>query len=142
VLLSKYNSAKCMIEEKRFQQAITPLKAVVQNADAVGLKNVSTEATLSLAEALMGAHQYLAAKKEIETAQTTSEKLGLQLLQARSHYLLGRVMELSGNATAEAAPHYATAKRMLASIRQESGSDGILKREDLSSISSPPARKP
>jgi tetratricopeptide (TPR) repeat protein/predicted Ser/Thr protein kinase len=142
VLLSKYNSAKCMIEEKRFQQAITPLKAVVQNADAVGLKNVSTEATLSLADALMGAHQYLAAKKEIETAQTTSEKLGLQVLQARSQYLLGRVMELSGNATAEAAPHYATAKRMLASIRQESGSDGILKREDLSSISSPPARKP
>src|SRR5439155_11773646 len=72
VLLSKYNSGKCLVVDKRGQAAISPLKGVVQEADAVGLKNISTLATLSLAEALLNAHQYAAAKKEIETARNTS----------------------------------------------------------------------
>ena len=54
----------------------------------------------------MNARQYPAAKKQLETALNTSEKLGLQVLQARSQYLLGRTLELSGSGT-EAAGHYA-----------------------------------
>src|SRR6266436_4515137 len=134
-LLSKYNVAKCMVEEKRYKAAVAPLKALVQDADAAGLKNISTEATLALGESLLNARQYPAAKKELETALSTSEKLGLQVLQARSQYLLGRTLELSGSGSADAAPHYAAAKRILDSIRQESGSDAIFKRQDLSAIS-------
>jgi serine/threonine protein kinase/lipopolysaccharide biosynthesis regulator YciM len=141
-LLSKFNAAKSLVEEKRYQAAVAPLKAVVHDADAVGLKNISTTATLSLAEALMNTRQYPAAKKEIETAQTTSEKLGLQVLQARSQYLFGRNLELSANGRAEAAPHYTAAKRMLEAIRQESGSEAILKRQDLSIISALPTGQP
>jgi len=132
-LLSKYNAAKCVVEEKRYQAAVAPLKAVVTEADAAGLKNISTEATLALVAALLNTRQYPAAKKELETAQTTSEKLGLQVLQARSQYLLARTLELSGN-IADAPPHFAAAKRILEAIRQESGSDAILKRQDLSAI--------
>jgi tetratricopeptide (TPR) repeat protein len=142
VLLSKLNSAKCVVEEKRNQAAIAPLKALVQEADAVGLKHISTEAALALAEALLNAHQYPAARKELETSLRTSEKLGLQALLARSHYLLGRTLELSGSGSAEAARHYSVARRILETIHQESGSDGILKREDLRSISSPSVQKP
>ena len=142
VLLSKLNSAKCAVEEKRGQAPTALLKTLVQEADAAGLKHVSTGAELALAEALMNAHQYPAAKKELETSLRTSEKLGLQALLARSHYLLGRTLELSGSGSAEAAPHYAAAKRMLESIRQESGSYSILKRQDLSSLSSQTAAKP
>ena len=87
-----------------------------------------------MAEALLNARQYAAARRELETALKTGEKLGLQALLARGHYLLGRTIELSGNGKAESAPHYATAKRILETIRQESGSDGILKRQDLSVI--------
>ena len=133
-LLSKYNAAKCIVEEKRYQAAVAPLKAVVTEAEAAGLKNISTEATLALAAALLNTRQYPAAKKELETAQATSEKMGLQVLQARSQYLLARTLELSGN-TADAPPHFAAAKRILEAIRQESGSDAILKRQDLSAIS-------
>jgi hypothetical protein len=107
---------------------------VVTEAEAAGLKNISTEATLALAEALLNTRQYPAAKKELETAQTTSEKMGLQVLQARSQYLLGRTLGLSGS-TADAPPHFVAAKRILESIRQESGSDAILKRQDLNAIS-------
>jgi tetratricopeptide (TPR) repeat protein/predicted Ser/Thr protein kinase len=142
VLLSKLNSAKCAVEEKRGQAAIAPLKTLVQEADAAGLKHVSTGAELALAEALLNAHQYPAAKRELETSLRTSEKLGLQALLARSHYLMGRTLELSGSGSAEAASHYAAAKRILETIRQESGSDSILKRQDLSSLSSQTAGKP
>jgi tetratricopeptide (TPR) repeat protein len=141
VLLSKLNSAKCIVEEKRSQVAIAPLKALVQEAAAVGLKHISTEAELALAEALLNVHQYPAARKELETSLRTSEKLGLQALLARSHYQLGRTLELTASGSPEAAPHYAAARRILETIHQESGSDGILKRQDLSSISSQAAEK-
>src|SRR5579859_973902 len=140
-LLSKYNAAKCMVDEKRYLAAVAPMKAVVAEADAVGLKNISTEATLAIAEALLNMRQYPAARKELETALATSEKLGLQVLQARSQYLLGRTLELSGSA-AEAPPHFAAAKRVLEAIRQESGSDSILKRQDLAPISALKAGNP
>jgi tetratricopeptide (TPR) repeat protein/predicted Ser/Thr protein kinase len=141
-LLSKLNSAKCVVEGKRNQAAVAPLKALVGEADAMGLKHLSTEAALALAEALLNAHQYPSARKELETSLRTSEKLGLQALLARSHYLLGRTLELSGSGSAEAAPHYAAARRIVETIHQESGSDGILKRADLSSIFSPSVQKP
>jgi serine/threonine protein kinase/predicted negative regulator of RcsB-dependent stress response len=142
VLLSKLNSAKCAVEEKRGQASIAPLKALVHDADAVGLKNISAGAELELAEALLNAHQYPAAKQELELSLRASEKLGLQALLARSHYLLGRTFALSGGVKAEAAPHYAAAKRILESIRQESGSDAILQRKDLSAIVAQPAVQP
>ena len=142
VLLSKLNLAKCAVEEKRSQAAMAPLKALVRDADAAGLKHISTEAALALAEALLNTHQYPAARKELEASLKTSEKLGLQGLLARSHYLMGRTLELSGSGTAEAAPHYAAARRILETIHQESGSDGILKRQDLNAISSLTPQKP
>jgi eukaryotic-like serine/threonine-protein kinase len=142
ILLSKLNSAKCLVQEKRGQAAIAPLKTLVKEADAAGLKHVSTGAELALAEALLDAHQYPAAKKELETSVRTSEKLGLQALLARSHYLMGRTLELSGSGNAEAATHYAAAKRILETIRQESGSDAILKRQDLSAIAAQTGGQP
>jgi tetratricopeptide (TPR) repeat protein len=143
VLQSKLNSAKCVVQEKRSPAPIAALKALAQEADALGLKYLSTQATLALGEALLNAHQYAAARKELVTSLNTSEKLGLQALLARSHYLLARTLELAGSGgAAEAVPHYAAARRMIEAIRQESGSDGILKREDLGSISSPSLQKP
>jgi tetratricopeptide (TPR) repeat protein/predicted Ser/Thr protein kinase len=136
VLLSKLNSAKCAVHDQRSPAPIASLSQVAQDADEIGLKYLSTQARLTMAEAMLNSRQYAAAKKEIETALRTSEKLGLQALLARSHYLLARTLELSESGNAEAASNYADARRILDSIRQESGSDSILKREDLKLISS------
>lgn len=141
ILLSKLNLAKSAVKEGRRQAAVASLKTLIHEADALGLRYVSSEASLQLAEALMNTHQYPAATKELEVAVKTSEKLGLQALLARSHYLLGRTLELTG-VGAEASRHYAEARRLLEAIRQESGTDAILKREDLSPISTLPAHKP
>ena len=124
-----------MVHDQRSPAPIASLNDVAQNADEIGLKYLSTQARLTMAEALLNSRQYPAAKKEIDTALRTSEKLGLQALLARSHYLLARTLEVSGSGNAEAASNYADARRILDSIRQESGSDSILKREDLSPIS-------
>ncbi|HLX85124.1 MAG TPA: tetratricopeptide repeat protein, partial [Terriglobales bacterium] len=131
-LLSKYNAAKCAVEQKRKPSPAAQLKSLAQDADAAGLKNLSTEARLALAEAEMEGRQYDAAKKDLEAALNVSERLGLQALQARSQYLLGRTVELSGSD--EATSHYSAAKRLLEGIRQESGNDGPLKRRDLEEI--------
>jgi eukaryotic-like serine/threonine-protein kinase len=142
VLLSKLNSAKCVVHEQRAPAPIASLNEVAQNADEIGLKYLSTQARLTLAEAFLNSHQYAAAKKEIETALRTSEKLGLQALLARSHYLLARTLEFSGSGNAEVASNYADARRILDSIRQESGSDSVVNREDLKPISLQSVRKP
>jgi eukaryotic-like serine/threonine-protein kinase len=142
VLLSKLNSARCLVHDKRSPAPIASLNDVAREADDIGLKYLSTQARLTLAEAMLNSRQYGAAKKEIDTALKTSEKLGLQALQAQGHYLLARSLELSGTGSAEAASNYADAWRILDSIRQESGTDSVLKREDLKLISSQSAPKP
>jgi tetratricopeptide (TPR) repeat protein len=141
ILLSKLNLAKSAVKEGRNQAAIGPLKALVLETDALGLKYLSTEAALDLAEALLNTHQYPAARKELEAALRTSEKLGLQALLARGHHLLGRTLELTGS-RAEASRHFTDARRILEAIHQESGTDAILQRADLSPISTQPVQKP
>jgi tetratricopeptide (TPR) repeat protein/predicted Ser/Thr protein kinase len=141
ILLSKLNVAKGAVKEGGRQAGVASLRTLIHEADALGLRYVSAEASLQLAEALMNTHQYPAARKELEVALKTSEKLGLQALLARSNYLLGQTLELSGSG-AEATRHYAEARRILETIRLESGTDAILQREDLSPISTPPVHKP
>ena len=68
-----------------------------------------------------------------------SEKLGLQVQLAQGHYLLARTLQLTGN-VAEAARHQAEAERILEEIHKEAKSDGILKRADLSPISTQPVK--
>jgi tetratricopeptide (TPR) repeat protein len=133
-LLSKYNVAKCAIEEGNGKVSVSGLRTLVKDADAAGLANISTQAGIELAGMLLNARQYADARSELEKARAASEKLGLQASQARSQFFIGRALELSGNA-AEAPTHYAAAKRILDGIRQESGGDAILKRKDLAEIS-------
>ena len=140
-LLSKYNVAKCAVEEKRNAGSAATLKALVQAANSVGMKNIATEATVALGEALLDGRQYAQAKNELETALSASDKLGLQTSRARAEYLLGRTLELSGS-HADAEAHYAAAKRALDAIRQESGNDAVLNRYDLSAIGSQSPTQP
>ena len=62
-----------------------------------------------------------------------SEKLGLRALRAKTEYLLGRSLQLSGNPT-DAVRHYAEARQILDDIRKEAGSDEVVKRSDLAPI--------
>jgi eukaryotic-like serine/threonine-protein kinase len=113
--------------------AVSALRAISDEAESQGLKYISIECSLYAAEGLLNAKKYPQAQEEIQRALSESERLGLRALIARSHHLLSRTLQLSGNPT-EAGRHAAEARDALEDIRKEAGNDNILKRSDLSPI--------
>ncbi len=132
-LISKFNLAKIAVKEGRSREAIGTLRTLAEQADGLGLKYLSVECSTYMGEALVNGKDYSQARQELNRALARSEKLGLQILQAKSHYLLGTASRLMGNAT-EASRDYADAYRILDEAKKEAKSDTLLKRTDLGSI--------
>jgi len=132
-LLAKVNVAKLAVQQGRGGPAVGQLRALSERADTMGLKYLSIQCSLLLGEALTSQKNYAGAERELEGAVTRSEKLGLRALLARSHFLLGRSLELSGHAS-DAAPHYAQAHEIAKSIQEEAKADGIASRSDLAPV--------
>ncbi|MGA2457144.1 MAG: tetratricopeptide repeat protein [Terriglobales bacterium] len=133
ILVSRFNVAKVAVRQGRFQSAASLLSKLSADADSMGLKYVSVECSIYHAEALMNLKSYEPARKELESALSTSEKLGLRALLAQSHYLLARDLELSGKA-ADAPEHYTQARKILDEIQKDAKTDSIVKRSDLRPI--------
>jgi eukaryotic-like serine/threonine-protein kinase len=140
VLLSKISLARLDVHEGRSQMAGT-LRALAQEADAMGLKYFSVECSVYLGEVLLSARQYSPAQQELETALRKGERLGLKALLAQAHYLLAETLKASGN-LGEPALHLREARRLLEEIHTESHSDAVVKREDLRRISADVSGKP
>ena len=132
-LVSQVNLAKVAVMQGRSKETIGLLRKLAERADAMGVKHLSVECSVVLGEALINTKDYSKAQEELNRALARSEKLGLQMLQAKSHYLLATALRLSGNGT-EASRHYADAHRLLDSMSKEAKSDTLLKRSDLSPI--------
>jgi tetratricopeptide (TPR) repeat protein/predicted Ser/Thr protein kinase len=139
VLISKVSLAKVAIQEGRSAAAISSLKSLAQEADGLGLKYLSVECSVDLAEALVNAKDYSSALQELEPVLGKVEKLGLRTLLARGHYLLATALRLTGN-SAEATGHYREALRWLEEIRKEAGSNNVMQRADLNSMYTESAR--
>jgi eukaryotic-like serine/threonine-protein kinase len=133
ILLSKFNVAKIAVLEGRAVAAAKALSEVANQADHAGLKYLSVEASLYLAQALLAAKDYSRARQQLENTLRTSENLGLQLSLAKTHYLLATLLRSNGNAT-EAAHHYSEVQRTLESIGEESRAPSLLKRSDLAQM--------
>jgi hypothetical protein len=84
-------------------------------------------------QALVGAKDFSGAQKELKTATQRSDKLNLKVLQAQSHYWMGRALELSGKA-ADAKDEYQQATRAADEIQKDTKNDDIKKRADLAPI--------
>ena len=133
ILISKVNVARVAVKLGRLPVAAASLRKLSQDADSIGLKYVSVECSMYLAEALLDMKNYEAARKGLEGAISRSEKLDARGLLAQNHYLLARALELSGNA-AEAQGHYKQARTIADDVQKEAHTDTILKRSDLSPI--------
>ncbi len=133
ILLSKFNLAKVNSMETHSRESIAALQTLAQQADQSGLKYISVEASLYLAQALINNKDYSGARQELDNALRNSEKLGLQASLAKSHFLIGEALRLNGNQT-DAALHYGQAHRMLDDIHKEAHTDEVLKRSDLAAI--------
>jgi serine/threonine protein kinase/tetratricopeptide (TPR) repeat protein len=133
VLISQFNLAKAAIKEGRSPAAISALKGLAQEADTLGLKYLSAECSVYLAEALVNARDYSRARQELERAVAKTEKLGLRTLSAQGDYLLATILRATGNAK-EAAPHFRQALRLLDEIGKEPGAEKVMERADLKAI--------
>jgi len=133
VLTSKINLAKAAIGEPHSQSVVSGLRAGMRQAEDQGLKYSAVECSIVLSEALIQARDFSHARQELERALGQSEKLGLQPLTAKVHYLLATILRSSGDAV-PARAHYQAALRVLDSMQKESGAEKLLLRSDLAAI--------
>src|SRR5580658_9649176 len=133
ILLAKANLAKVDVREKRSQAAISSLRSLIQQADELGLKYTSVESSIFMAEAMMQSHDYAHARQELQRALLLSDKLGMQPLSARAHYLLATIEQGSGNLN-DANDNYREALRLLAGMQMDSGAENLLQRADLKAM--------
>ena len=103
------------------------------DADGLGLKYLSVDCSVYLAEALIATKNYAQARDVLNRTLNQSEKLGLRALLVQSQYLLGLALKLSGNAK-DAASHFAEARRGLDDIKKEAENESVVKRSDLAPI--------
>jgi hypothetical protein len=86
-----------------------------------------------MGEAMIAKKDGKGARAELERALGRAEKLGLRVVQARTHYLLAMALMQTNNAK-EATPHYREVVRILEGISKEDGSAQLLQRADLQGI--------
>jgi eukaryotic-like serine/threonine-protein kinase len=133
VLLAKANLAKLEVQERRTSEAISSLRSLIQQADDLGLKYSSVESSIFMAEAMMQSHDYARAREELGRALLLSDKLGMQPLSARGHYLLAAIEQNSGNRS-DADDNYREALRLLDLMKKDPGAEKLLQRADFKAI--------
>ncbi len=139
ILTAKANVAKVQVEEKHTQEAIASLRQLVQQADELGLKYTSVECSISMGQALMQNHDNSRARQELERSLLISNKLGMQPLSARAHYLLATIERATGD-TSDAQDNYREALRLLDSMMKDPGAEQLLQRTDFRAIHDESAR--
>jgi tetratricopeptide (TPR) repeat protein len=137
-LLSRANLAKIAAEEAPSRVAVGSLVSLANEADRVGLRYLSLECTLHAAGALVATRDYLRARQELERLLARTERLGLRLLTAKGHFLLGTTARVAGD-RAQAARHHDAARRILDEIRKEPRSADVIKRADVNPMYASPS---
>ena len=133
ILLAKASLAKVEVQEKHTTEAISSLRSLVQQADDLGLKYTSVESSIFMAEAMMQSRDYSHARQELGRAVPLSDKLGMQPLSARGHYLLAVIEQNSGNSS-DAYDNYREALRLLDLMKKDAGAEKLLQRADFQAI--------
>jgi eukaryotic-like serine/threonine-protein kinase len=133
IWVSRFNLGKVTLKQGRVDEAVTTFRKLAAEADKIGLKYLSAQSSVYLAEALVQKKDYEHAREELERTEPKAEKLELWSVLAQVQYLLGTALRLGGHAT-EAVSHYREALRYLYEIKKDTGSDAVLKRSDLNTI--------
>jgi eukaryotic-like serine/threonine-protein kinase len=132
-LISKINKAKTDVSQGHATAAIASLRRLSEDADTLGLKSLSVECSVYLGAGLLATKDVQGAHRELDRALARAEKLGLRVMQAKSHYYLASLLAQTGDKKA-ATPHYREVVRTLESISKEEGSARVIERADLHEI--------
>jgi tetratricopeptide (TPR) repeat protein/predicted Ser/Thr protein kinase len=136
IVTAKANLAKVQVEEKQALEGISSLRAVIQQANDLGLKYMAVESSIFLAEAMMQSHDSAhsaQARQELERALLLSDKLGMQPLSARGHYMLATIAREAGN-NSDAQENFHEALRLLDAMKKDPGAEKLLRRADCKAI--------
>lgn len=131
--LARFGIARLDVMQGRGTAATPVLQKLVQESDAMGLKALSVQSSLYLAQALIAANKPEPAQQELDRALNRADKLGLIIEQARAHYLLGELASVSGKSS-QYVPQYREAVRLLESVSKQAGVGHLLDRSDLKGI--------
>jgi len=137
ILIAKMNLARVAIAEGHPQSVISQLRASIQEADRLRLKYYWLRGSVDLAEAMMKSKDYVHARQGLDQALSASEKLGTQLETAIIHFELHNLLNQTGD-IAGAASQFREANALLDTIKKEQGSEHILERADLKSVTGTP----
>jgi eukaryotic-like serine/threonine-protein kinase len=132
VLTAKLNLAKITIAEGHSQVALHDLRAVSEQAAAMGLQYLSLQSSVCLAEALVDGKDYAQARDLLERSLGTSERLGTRVLTAKINYLIADSMRATGNS--DAGTRYDQVLSILDELKKEAGSEHLLDRADLRNV--------
>lgn len=133
ILLSKVNRAKADLALGHAAQVIPQFKSFAQDADTLGLKALSVDCAVDLAQAEIAAKNSSAAQQQIGLTLARAENLGLRVLQAKTEYLQASLLAAGGK-TSEAVIHYRQVVTILDTIRREDNSAKIIDRADLKDL--------
>ncbi len=133
ILLSKVNRAKSDLAAGHAPAVIPVLKKLAEDADELGLKALSVQCSVYLAQADIAAKNSAAAQQELGLTLARAENLGLRVLQAQTQYLQASLLAKSGKAS-EATINYRGVVRILDGIGKEDNSSKVLDRADLKGI--------
>jgi len=128
-LLSKVNLAKTDLALERAAAVAPVAKKLASDADALGLKAVSVECSVILAQALV-ATKNAGAAEVLTLTLARAENLGLRVLEAKAQYLQATLYARSGK-TADAGRGYRAVVGILDGIGKEDGAGKVLTRSDL-----------
>jgi tetratricopeptide (TPR) repeat protein len=128
-LRSKVNLAKTDLALGHATMA-PQLKKLAQDADALGLKAVSVECSVYLAQALIDGKNTVAAAQTLTLAQARAENLGLRVLDAKTQYQQATIAAKAAKSS-DAQRSYREVVRILEGVSKEDGSVKVLERADL-----------
>jgi serine/threonine protein kinase/tetratricopeptide (TPR) repeat protein len=137
-LLSKMNLAKTDLALGHAAAVAPVAKKLASDADALGLKAVSVECSVILAQALV-ATKNAGAGEVLTLTLARAENLGLKVLEAKAQYLQATLYARSGK-SADAGRGYRAVVGILDGIGKEDGAGKVLARADLAGIYSDAAK--
>jgi len=133
ILLSKVNRAKADLAMGHAAQVIPQFKSFAQDADSLGLKALSVDCAVYLAQAEIAVNNSAAARQQIGMILARAENLDLRVLQAKTEYLQASLLAAAGK-SGEAAIHDRQVVTILDTIGREDNSAKITSRADLKNL--------
>src|SRR5207253_8319305 len=92
VLLTKVDLAKVALQEGQVQQALTAFRQLMQQADELGLPNLSVESSISGVDAMSKRSQHAMAQRDIKCIRVrTSEERLPPIMSQLCKYIVGRI---------------------------------------------------